>query len=149
MKKTAFAINLKGLSKTTFSPINQSNFSDRLGVVASVLCILHCLLSPVFFVSKPLLASTFGRQAHTHEHWAYLDHIFLIVSLLAVLYSSWHTTTDARLDWFLWLSWVIFAIGLFLEPLGWFYGKLLMYAGSIFLVIAHTKNYHYCHSCTV
>ena len=125
------------------------DYSDWLGVAASALCTIHCALSPLFFVSKPVLASTFGPQMHTHGPWASLDYVFLILSLLAVWYSSEHTR-DSAIAWILWGAWATFAVGLFFEPLEWSFGKILMYVGSIVLVIAHLKNYqHQCKDCTI
>jgi hypothetical protein len=51
---------------------------DRIGVTASVLCAIHCAVTPVFF----LLAPSFGRVwAHPASHWLVA---LLVVPLAAV-----------------------------------------------------------------
>lgn len=130
------------------NPTKKINYSDWFGVAASALCTIHCALSPLFFVTKPVFASTFGAQAHSHGAWASLDYVFLVMSLLAVWYSSEHTN-DSTISWMLWASWFVFAIGLFFEPLELSFGKFLMYVGSILLVIAHIKNYRHCQHCAI
>lgn len=118
-------------------------YSDGVGVVASALCTIHCVLTPLLFMAKPMLTDTVHQHTHGHGIWALLDYIFLIISLLAVWYSSEHTE-NPTLKWVLWVAWVVFAIGLLLEPLGLSFGKWLMYIGSISLIIAHLKNHYYC-----
>lgn len=120
------------------------DYSDWLGAAASSLCVVHCMLTPLFFVAKPVFSMAMHPHAHGHGLWGYLDYVFLVLSLLAVWYSSEHTT-HATLRWVLWASWVAFAIGLFFEPFDLPYGQWLMYMGSISLIIAHVKNYHHCH----
>ncbi|MFK7850684.1 MAG: MerC domain-containing protein [Akkermansiaceae bacterium] len=55
--------------QTTFHPetalLTRTN-ADRLGVVASVLCAIHCALAPILFLFLP----AFGRVwAHPATHW--------------------------------------------------------------------------------
>lgn len=120
------------------------DYSDWLGAATSGLCAIHCTLTPLFFAAKPVLESTVGEDGL--GVWGMLDYVFLILSLLAVWYSTRHTT-HAHLKWILWLAWAVFAIGLLAEPLELSFGKWLMYAGSITLVIAHIKNYRHCQQC--
>lgn len=119
------------------------DYSDWLGASASALCLIHCALTPLIFVTKPLYFGMVGRPVHYHGWWAGLDYIFLALSLLAVWYSARHTP-HLTLRWVLWAAWVVFAVGLLLEPYELILGQGLMYTGSITLVVAHIKNYFYC-----
>jgi hypothetical protein len=120
-------------------------YSDWLGAAASGLCAIHCTLTPLLFAAKPVLEGSSGEH-HSPGFWAALDYIFLGLSLLAVWYSARHTS-HGTVKWVLWAAWIVFAIGLLSEPLELSFGKWLMYAGSISLVIAHLKNYHHCQKC--
>ena len=120
--------------------------SDLLGAVASGLCAIHCTLTPIFFVAKPVLDGALVDHADCSGIWAVLDYVFLVLSLAAVWYSARHTNL-AIIKWILWIAWVVFAVGLLSEPLDLSHGKWLMYAGSITLVITHLQNYRYCQKC--
>ena len=124
------------------SHIRKLDFSDWLGVAASCLCAIHCTLTPIFFAAKPIWETTMGE--HVHGIWEMLDYVFLILSLMAVWYSARHTT-HTTLKWVLWFAWGIFTVGLLTES--FFFGKWLMYTGSIILVMAHIKNYRHCQKC--
>ncbi len=116
---------------------------DLLGVSASGLCVIHCTLTPLLFTAKPMLESTMGEHAHEGGFLAFFDYTFLVLSLVAVWFSARHTS-HPNIKWILWIAWVVFAIGLLSEPLDLAFGKWLMYAGSITLVITHLQNYRYC-----
>lgn len=78
--------------------------------------------------------------------WAMLDYLFLFVSLLAVWYSARHTSSrSVRL--LLWVGWAGFAAGLLLEAGAFAFGKWLMYAGSVALVVTHVVNFRHCRAC--
>jgi len=123
--------------------IRTSNYSNLLGAAASGLCAIHCAITPVLFAAKPVLETAMGEHAHGNPIWAAFDYIFLVLSFVAVWYSTRHT--DHRtLKIVLWAAWVVFALGLLSEPFHWPYGSWLMYAGSITLVVAHLKNFQHC-----
>ena len=126
---------------------NKLSQSDLLGAAASGLCAIHCILTPIFFAAKPVLNGTVDEYAHCTGLWAALDYVFLVLSLVAVWYSS-RQTRQASIKWILWAAWFVFAAGLIAEPLHLPHGKWLMYAGSITLVLAHIQNYRYCRNCS-
>lgn len=119
------------------------SYSDLLGAAASGLCAIHCALTPVFFAARPVLESTIDKHSHGTGFWAILDYIFLVLSLVAVWYSSRHTNHKV-IKKVLWWAWGIFAIGLLSETIHFYYGKWFMYVGSITLVVAHLYNHRYC-----
>jgi hypothetical protein len=125
--------------------IQNSNYSNLIGAAASGLCAVHCAATPLLFVAKPLLEGAAGEHAHAHGSplWAAFDYVFLVLSFVAVWYSTRHT--DHRtLTRVLWVSWAVFALGLLSEPFNLPYGSWLMYGGSITLVVAHLKNFQHC-----
>ena len=122
---------------------NKLNRTDLMGAAASGLCAIHCTLTPLILAVRPVLEGSVGEHAHGCGSWAALDYVFLTFSLVAVWFSARYTS-HASIKWILWIAWVIFAAGLFAEPLGFSHGKWLMYGGSITLVITHIQNYRYC-----
>lgn len=110
--------------------------ADLVGISGSVLCLIHCLLSPAL-----LLGSSLASE-HTHPHeagFAQLDWIFIIINGLAVYYATkgGHGTSSVRI--FMWFSFIVFATSLLLEnahPLFVWAG----YLGSGLLILGHLYN---------
>ena len=120
--------------------------SDFLGVLASGLCAIHCAVTPVFFIAKPFIHSSVNYHSHGSGFWAMLDYVFLVLSLIAVWFSSKHTNLKS-IKWVLWSAWIVFSIGLLSERIHFENGIWLMYSGSAALVIAHVINYRHCQKC--
>ncbi|MEM7484923.1 MAG: MerC domain-containing protein [Bacteroidota bacterium] len=123
--------------------IEKLSYADLLGVASSGLCAIHCAATPLFFAARPVLESTMHQHHHGAGFWALLDYLFLVLSLVAVWYSSRHTVHKG-IKKVLWGAWVVFAIGLLSESFHFEYGKWFMYIGSIILVVAHFYNHCYC-----
>lgn len=124
----------------------KQNKSDLLGALASGLCAIHCAVTPVMVIAKPFMHSSANYHSHGSGFWAMLDYVFLVLSLLAVCFSSKHTT-HKTIRWVLWISWLVFTVGLLSEKIHFKHGIWLMYAGSIALVLAHMTNYRHCRNC--
>ncbi|MEL6845847.1 MAG: MerC domain-containing protein [Bacteroidota bacterium] len=125
------------------NPTNRFNYADWVGMVASGLCTLHCILTPVIFAAKPFFVTAGTGHTHGPALWSSLDYVFLFMSLMAVWYAVDHAATSFMKAAF-WLFWGIFAFGLFMEGYEIQAGKWLMYAGSIALIVMHFLNYrHY------
>ena len=110
--------------------------ADLVGISGSVLCLVHCLLSPAL-----LLGSSLASEHTHHVHgaaFAQLDWVFIVINGLAVYYATkGHSSSPLRL--FMWFSFGIFAISLLLEeaqPLFAWAG----YGGSGLLIIGHLYN---------
>ena len=77
--------------------------SDKIGIIASTLCAIHCLMTPVLFVVK---ACTTSCCAESPIWWQSIDYIFLIISFIAIYY----TTKNSSKSWViisLWTSWIL------------------------------------------
>ncbi|MEM7511212.1 MAG: MerC domain-containing protein [Bacteroidota bacterium] len=114
--------------------------ADLAGVIASGLCIIHCILTPVIVVSLPFLSHQHGD--HYHGHWAGLDSLFVLLSLIAVFFAS-RDTHKPGIGIALWLSWAAFAIGIFLHMWHIEVGEIISYIGSFALIITHLVNLRY------
>ena len=66
----------------TFSQLTVK--SDLIGMLASGLCLLHCIATPLLFVAGTGLGIPTGAQP---SWWGYLDPLFLIFSFFAVYWS--------------------------------------------------------------
>lgn len=134
------------MNNTRFLKISlRSNYSDLLGAAASGMCVVHCAVTPLLFAAKPILKHAAGEHVQTHGStlWGAFDYIFLLLSFLAVYYSTRHTN-HRSLKWVLWVSWGVFAVGILFEAFHLSYGHWLMYGGSIALVVGHWVNYWHC-----
>ncbi len=122
--------------------------SDIIGISASGLCAIHCLLTPILFLSKPLIyTSTQLNHSHSPAMWASMDFVFLAISFVAVLLTARHTSSR-RIAIGLWAAYFFLASGIMLECLGLSLGTYVMYAGSAGLIFLHTYNHRYCSSDT-
>ena len=125
--------------------VKKINRSDVLGITASGLCAIHCALTPLIFAVKPVLQNTVSGHGHSHGHWwSLFDVLFLILSLVAVYFSSKHTK-NKTIKWVLWVAWAIFSLGLLSEFIEFPNGIWLMYIGSFALIITHFINHRFHH----
>ncbi|MFY0685086.1 MAG: MerC domain-containing protein [Balneola sp.] len=115
---------------------------DSLGTIAGILCLLHCLATPLLFVA---LASSTSVGDEAPAWWVSMNYIFLFISLIAV-YRSAQTTSRSYMKPLFWISWVILAVVLINEQIGWIeLAEVYSYIAASFLVILHLYNRRYCH----
>lgn len=132
------------LISNTSTKINSA--SDIFGAFASGLCLIHCLATPLLF-----LAAVHGGHGH-HEHgaesipmiWEMLDYFFLVISAIAVSYS----TRKTSLKWMpalLWASWGFLALMILNEKVHLFHidHNFILIPG-LSLVGLHLYNRKYC-----
>ena len=116
-------------------------YSDKVGVVSNVLCMLHCLATPLIFLSQT-------QTAHIGHDvpfaWQIINYFFITISGIAVYYSVKNSTnkTVKLLMVFSWLilSFLIISEGLELLHLP----EVLTYLSASFLSILHIYNLKYC-----
>ncbi len=110
--------------------------ADYIGILGSVLCIIHCLLMPAL-----AFGSTFASH-HQHAGMLSLDYFFILVNGVAVYYATRnHKSLPVRI--LLWGALTIFSVSLILEgthpAFAW-----LGYAGSALLIVGHLVNLYIC-----
>ena len=114
---------------------------DRIGIIASSLCMIHCIITPFIFVAK---ACTEICCAETPFWWQIIDYFFLIISFAAIYF----ITKNNKSIWFkilFWLPWVV----LFLTILNHSFvviqiPKNFIYIPAMIIVILHLYNLKYC-----
>jgi uncharacterized membrane protein YfcA len=118
---------------------------DRLGIVASTACFVHCLVTPVLLSLSAVYAHFLPTEEHTHRVLA------VGVTLIgAVALGTGYRRHKQRS--ILWLM----ALGLTLISAGAFFGDrlpshwaevALTLAGGACMIAAHRKNHTFCRSC--
>jgi hypothetical protein len=90
-----------------------ASISDKAGIGSALLCTVHCLVIPVFFLIKFTWLQ--GNPAiNLPAWWEKLDYFFLLISFLAVYHSAGHTRVrEIKIS--LWIFWGILAIAIIFE----------------------------------
>ena len=117
------------------------NNSDTLGIVASGLCLVHCLLTPFIFIAHT--GSIMFQETHP-VWWKTLDIIFLGLSFIAIRKSS-KTTSKPKMKYAFWISWTLLFIIVINEKLSILpIPEATIYLVSSLLVGLHFYNQKYC-----
>ena len=128
-------------NKTGRSVFNYRPNTDLFGAMSSTLCMVHCLITPILFAVQ---ATSLSCSEISPYWWKMIDFIFLIVSLVAIIYTA-KSTSLTYMPHFLYTNWILLAFivlnNLFqLIPLP----HALIYFPAIVLVVLHLYNRKYC-----
>ncbi len=107
--------------------------ADYLGIAGSILCIVHCLVTPVLIMTSTLLKDELVRTS-----FAGLDYAFIGVNIIAVYFATRHATSPI-IKMALWGFLSLFSVALLLENNSRVF-EYLTYAASIGLVLTHMAN---------
>lgn len=108
--------------------------SDIVGMVTSVLCLIHCVSLPFIFAAGIFSSSLFLEDMH------WLDYVFIFLAFLAVVYSSRKTNQN----WIrngLWITLVVFSAAILLHEIH----NAFLYVSvcaSFCLIILHFLNFY-------
>lgn len=104
-----------------------SRSADLVGIVNTVLCLIHCL-------AMPLLVSVGAAFfAHPLLSWG-----FALLAFVAVYFAT-RNSTGRRVVWFLWGAASLFAMAVLLEH-EWHWMHEVSYVASALLIIGHLLN---------
>jgi Ca2+/Na+ antiporter len=113
--------------------------SDTVGAIASSLCLLHCIVTPLIFIIQPLVADT-GAPSW----WKSMDYVFLLLSFFAVYWSA-KNTAKVWMQYALWSFWLALTIAILNEKLEMFsWSEFSIYIPALGLVFLHLYNKKYC-----
>tara|TARA_B100001063_G_scaffold196971_1_gene189057 strand:+ start:712 stop:1110 length:399 start_codon:yes stop_codon:yes gene_type:complete len=115
--------------------------SDHVGVTASSLCMLHCLFTPLLFLSQ---ATSVTLTQNIPFLWQSLNFLFLLISLLAI-YHTVKNSTSLSVKVLLVSSWLILTsliINEFFEISS--IPELYTYASATSLAGLHVYNLKHC-----
>ena len=113
------------------------NKADYVGILGSVLCIIHCVAMPALAVS-----TSFTHNHHMHIGFLSLDYFFILINGIAVYFATKnHKSLSLRI--FLWSALLIFAVSLIFEGRHDLF-QWLGYLGSVLLIAGHFINLYIC-----
>lgn len=110
--------------------------ADYVGITGSVLCIIHCLITPVLVMTSALL-----NYESLRIGFLSLDYLFIVINVIAVWSASQRATSRVR--WAMWGFLALFAVGLLLEEYSELF-EYVAYAASAGLVVTHLLNIRQC-----
>lgn len=114
---------------------------DTLGAVASTLCVIHCLATPLIFIAH---TSSINGYETSPSWWHNLDCIFLIISFLAVMRSV-KNTSISFMKLLLWLSWGALFLLIINEKIQLVsLPEIMTYITALSLAVLHIYNMKYC-----
>ncbi|QIP16119.1 MerC domain-containing protein [Spirosoma aureum] len=110
-----------------------SRKADYIGITGSVLCIIHCLITPILLMSTALL-----QDEHLRFGYLSLDYLFIGVNIVAVYSATRHYALPA-VKKSLWGFLSLFTIAILMEDVSPIF-EYIGYAASAGLVITHLIN---------
>lgn len=117
------------------------NKSDKIGVFASTLCMIHCFATPFIFVAQSCALSCCSAAP---AWWRWIDYFFLTIAFFAV-YRSTKTTSKKIMKPALWISWIALCALIVNETLQLFrIPETYKYIVGTTLAILHLYNLRYC-----
>ena len=115
--------------------------SDTIGAIASTLCVIHCLVTPLLFAAQSYLAVQYEAISFW---WKNLDFLFVAISIVAV-YRSVKKSTNIYLKYALWVSCLVLFLLIVNEKLAWIsLEEYITYIAALTLAILHVYNLNYC-----
>lgn len=118
------------------------NRPDTFGALASTLCVVHCLITPlVFFAST---CSIHHEYSNIPKWWRNLDFLFLLISFIAI-YRSTKTTSKKIMKPALWISWFLLSFLIVNEKMTLLnLQEYFTYIIATALAALHLYNLKYC-----
>ena len=114
---------------------------DSIGIIASTLCTIHCIVTPFIFIAK---ACTATCCSDAPSWWLMIDYLFLIISFLAIFFISKNLTIKWLKNAF-WISWIVLLFTIANHSINIIYlHKNFIYIPSILIVILHFYNLQFC-----
>ena len=116
---------------------NTSLSFDSIGIIASTLCAIHCIITPFIFIAK---ACTSICCANAPTWWVMIDYIFLFISFLAIFFISKNLTVE-WLKISFWLSWIVLLFTILNHSFDILYlPQNFIYIPSFLIIVLHFYN---------
>lgn len=114
---------------------------DVLGAAVSVLCVVHCLATPLIFIAH---TCAIGSCKSTPGWWGSLDYVFITMSFFAIKRSV-KNSSNKNIKIALWFSWCVLFLLIVNETVVLFFlPEILTYINALFLAVLHVYNMKYC-----
>ena len=106
--------------------------ADSLGVISSLLCLIHCVMLPIMVVGG-IVHEDWGGHTHT------LDYVFVALALVAVFFATRHShSKKIRVGLWVGIGW--FSVSILLHDVS----PIALYSSvlaSCVLVLLHVLNF--------
>ena len=76
---------------------------DKIGIISSSLCIIHCVGTPIIFIAK---ACSVTCCSDAPDWWLMIDYLFLSISFFAIYFIT-RKSTKPWLKISFWIAWVV------------------------------------------
>ena len=114
---------------------------DSIGIIASTLCTIHCIVTPFIFIAK---ACTATCCSDAPSWWLMIDYLFLFISFIAIFFISKNLTIKWLKNVF-WISWIVLLFTIVNHSINITYlPKNFIYIPSISIVVLHFYNLQFC-----
>ncbi|WP_422858743.1 MerC domain-containing protein [Flagellimonas sp. S174] len=115
--------------------------SDWIGILASGLCLAHCLATPFLFMAH----ASIGVHGEAHPSWwGTLDIVFLVLSFFAV-YWSIRKTSQSWIKFGFGIIWMLLALIVLNEKFEILHlPEAVIYPPTVGLIFLHFYNRRYC-----
>lgn len=116
------------------------NKPDTLGIIASTLCMIHCLVTPLLFITQTSIATNEVASIW----WKNIDFLLLVISFFAV-YRSTQKSSNDLIKYGLWITFISLTIIILNEKMKWFFlPESIIHIAGLTLVTLHIYNLNYC-----
>lgn len=114
---------------------------DLIGILASSLCLIHCVITPFLFLSNFLIVSqTSGGKQEVLLLWKVLEFGFLILSIWAI-YRVTRQKKSVWISFAMYTAWIFLALSVLLELSDvHFFEEQPKYIAAAVLIILHLNH---------
>ena len=114
---------------------------DNVGIIASSLCMIHCIGTPFLFIAKACSATCCSEAP---LWWQIIDYLFLAISFVAIYFVT-KKTISTWLKIAFWGSWFILLLTILNHTFPTFETpKNFIYIPAFAVVILHFYNLKFC-----
>ena len=110
---------------------------DNVGAIASTLCLLHCISTPLIFIAQ---AGSLSCCSAPPTWWKLIDILFVIISFFAI-YNSTRTSSSKLMKASLWFFWFLLFFIILNEKIAWLHiNENFIYFPALALTVLHLYN---------
>lgn len=117
--------------------------ADSIGIIASSLCLVHCVATPFLFIAQACAASCCSAPS-VPSWWKWIDYLFLVISFAAIYYAA-KNSTKRWMQIALWGSWIVLLFTILNESFVMIsLPESFIYFPALSIVFLHLYNRKYC-----
>jgi len=114
---------------------------DTIGIIAGILCSIHCIATPLLFIAKACSATC---CADAPTWWIMIDYLFLFISFTAIFFIS----KNLGIKWLkisFWASWILLLLSILDHSFEISYlPQNFIYLPSFLIIALHFYNVKFC-----